>query len=234
MQTSQSTTFHRPFALLLLLGALAALAGCGGPRLAAEPPAASLTALQGAWRLDAAASDDAGAIIAAALPKPRRAGSAAAGGPGAASGAGPAGRDEPSAARRSRRGGPADLLRAFVQPAVLLRVGGTPREVVILQDGSRRSFTPGDDRPYSITDRYGTRTVQAGWERDEFVVFSRDRGGLECVERFRRGAAPDTLLASVTLKARGLPTVRVQSTYRRTDDVVAPPSAADGPPAPLR
>jgi hypothetical protein len=225
---------------ILVLTFLAGLTACGGPRLAPDPPAATLAELQGTWRLDAGASDDARAIVAAALPKPRR-GREEQGAPPsqvrAAAGARPEdARPASDEARGSREGrvGPAELLRAFVVPPAVLRVGGTPREVVLLQDDRRRAFSPGDDTPYSITDRFGTRTVQAGWERDEFVVYSRDPRGLEVTERLRRGAAPDTLLTTVTLKARGLPNVRVQSTYRRTNGVVAPPSAAEGPPAPLR
>jgi hypothetical protein len=184
--------------------ALVVLGGCGGPRLAADPPAG--VELHGTWRLDPAASDDARAIVAAALPKPRHGG-----GPDAGA-----------------------MVRSFVLPAEVLRIGGTEREIVFSQDGRRRAFTPGDDTPYSVTDRYGTRRVHAGWERSEFVIVSRDPRGVEIVERFRRGAAPDTLVSTVILEAPGIDDVRVSSLYRRSTTEPPPSRADDGPPAPLR
>jgi hypothetical protein len=130
---------------------------------------------------------------------------------------------------------PGGMARALALPAIVVRVGGGPRELVLVQDDRRRTFTPGDDTPYSVTDRFGTREMRAGWDREEFVVESRDRAGLELVERFRRGAAPDTLVATVTLKARGLDAIRVSSVYRRATDASNPaPPLDDGPPAPLR
>jgi hypothetical protein len=51
-------------ALLLLVGACT-----GGPRLAASPPTS--VRLSGQWVIDVAASDDASALIRAALPKPK-------------------------------------------------------------------------------------------------------------------------------------------------------------------
>lgn len=237
-------------ALLLAL----ALGGCGAPRLAVEP--ARTVELQGTWRLDRGASDDAQALVAAALPKPKR----GAGRPpdgdvygGDGSGRGGSDRGAPRGGGRDDGSGgelgsrlatvrddgprwrdPGGMARAFAVPAVLLRIADNPHELVLLQDGRRRAFAPGDDTPYSVTDRYGTRQIRAGWDHEEFVVESRDPAGLEVVERFRRGAAPDTLVAQVTVKARGLDAIRVSSLYRRASGEVAAPVADDGPPAPLR
>ncbi len=224
----------RAFAAVTLAAAFA-LSACGGPRLAADPPPAA--ELSGTWRLDPAASDDADAIIAAAVPKPRRtptrpllpdppsrtdAGSALP--PRSAT------RPEPEFGT----GGATTFARAFAAPATTLRIGSSPREIVIDQDGRRRRLAPGDETPYSVTDRFGTRSVRAGWERAEFVIVSRNSSGFELVERLARGAAPDTLATTVTLKARGLDPIRVQSLYRRAPDVLPAPSAAEGPPAPVR
>jgi hypothetical protein len=237
--------------------AVAVLAGCGGPRLTVEP--ARAVDLQGTWRLDRTASDDAQAIVAAALPKPKRGGMRGGpradgpapdggvrgdGGRGAPGDGGPRGDERGDAGLRaaSMRDGdiprwrdPGGMARSLALPAIVVRVGGGPRELVLVQDDRRRTFTPGDDTPYSVTDRFGTRQMRAGWDREEFVVESRDRAGLELVERFRRGASPDTLVATVTLKARGLDDIRVSSVYRRATDAANPaPPLDDGPPAPLR
>lgn len=255
-----------PAAYAALLALLLSLAGCGGPQLTVEP--ARTVDLQGTWRLDRAASDDAQAIVAAALPKPKRGGGprgerpdgggfggVEGGGGGGGRGDGSRGGGDPRSGGGREGGGrgdelgsrlpasrddglrwrdPGAMARAFALPAVVLRIGGGPRELVVVQDGSRRAFTPGDDTPFSVTDRYGTRTIRAGWDREEFVVSSRDPNGLEIVERFRRGAAPDTLVSQLTLKARGLDEIRVSSLYRRsTIEAVAVPGD-EGPPAPPR
>jgi hypothetical protein len=229
--------FARPCLVAFAAASLVALSACGGPRLAADaPPAAEL---RGTWRLDPAASDDAEAIIAAALPKPRRAPPPRQALPdppsrtdvgGALPPRGTSVREEPDFGPAGAR----TFARAFAAPAATLRIGGSPRDVEIEQDGRRRRLVPGDDAPYSVTDRFGTRSVRAGWERDEFVVASRNSSGFELVERFRRGTAPDTLTTTVTLEARGLGAIQVRSLYRRAPDVLPAPSAADGPPAPLR
>jgi hypothetical protein len=229
--------FPRSLLVPFVAASLAVLSACGGPRLAADsPPAAEL---RGTWRLDPAASDDAEAIIAAALPKPRRTtpprqpppdAPPRADGSAAPPPRGTAVREEPEFGAGSAR----TFARAFAAPATMLRIGGSPREIEIDQDGRRRRLAPGDETPFSVTDRFGTRRVSSGWERDEFVIVSRNSSGFEVVERFRRGTAPDTLTTAVTLKARGLDSIRVRSLYRRAPDVPYAPSAADGPPAPLR
>jgi hypothetical protein len=228
---------NRSVLVPFVAASLAMLSACGGPRLAADAPPA--VELRGTWRLDPAASDDAEAIIAAALPKPRRAAPPPSSRPDAPPRADgtvalpprrTAAREEPEFGA----GGARTFARAFAAPATTLRIGGSLREIEIEQDGRRRRLAPGDDTPFSVTDRFGTRRVSAGWERDEFVIVSRNSSGFEVVERFRRGTAPDTLATTVTLKARGLETIRVRSLYRRAPDAPVAPSAADGPPAPLR
>lgn len=244
------------------------LAGCGGPRLAPDPAAA--TDLQGVWLLDPAASDDAHALIAAALPPPPRhvrrpppptddvglPGDPGRGGPGGGDGrfpgrgrgqdggrGGEGGRGTSSSGTRDDSGTPAEapppravgaLAEALALPPHVLRITQGARTLTIDQDGRRRAFAPGDDTPYSVTDRFGTRSLRAGWERSEFVVVGRSGNSLELVERFRRGAAPDTVIAVTTLKAPGLHDLRISSTYRRATGEPPPPSAAEGPPAPVR
>lgn len=213
-----------PLARAAAVAALVVLQACGGPRLAPDsPPGAEL---QGTWRLDAGASDDAAAIIAAALPKIRTRAPAAEphGGPAA----------EPRPGRTAgQAAGPGAMARDYALPALTLRIGGTPREIVIDQDGRQRRLVPGDETPYSVTDRYGTRSIRAGWDLGEFVVVG-TAAGFELTERFRRGAAPDTLVTDVTLQARGLGAIRIASLYRRAPDGMTRTPADEGPPAPRR
>jgi hypothetical protein len=234
-----------------MLGALAlAGAGCGAPHLAREPrPAVDIG---GHWVLDPAASDDAARIVDAALPKKtkrpaddmpppdmtgdnqqnrtggHRGGRGGASGTGQNSGSGTTQQPTPPAWGKL---GPADFVRAFALPAARLDVAEQPALVVIVQGDRRRAFQPGDEEPTSVTDRFGSRDVQAGWVGADFVVDSKDGSRLHIVERFRQ-LPNDRLVSNLEFSARGIKTVKIQTVYRRASaaELAAPPP--DGPPSP--
>lgn len=230
-------------ALVALALALAGVGGCGTTRLAAAP--ATPTDLSGHWVLDAAASDDARRIIAAALPKPRRervARPAVPGGPGA--GPGPDSGDERpggaaggrAAAYRERGGGAAlAFLREYVAPAEYLELQPEGAgSLTIVQGERRRTHELGTEFPPSVTDRYGSRVVRAGWDGRALVVTSDAGQQFRLRETFRAGPEPGTLAYRVELDAPGIDDVDIDALYRRTS--AGPPSRVprDGPPAPLR
>jgi hypothetical protein len=233
--------------LCSVFGATALLAdGCGGLRLARAPVPA--TDLAGHWMIDPAASDDAAALIAAALPKARRQ-------PLADSTSVPdAGGNETTSGRRGGRGasgrrgttsdggaaasepdwgrrGPGDFVRAFALPATRLDIVAQRDRVSITTGDRSRAFEPGAEDPVAVTDRFGSRNVRAGWDNSEFVVESRDGSRLRVVERFRRGAN-DTLESAVDFTAQGIKSLHVHASYRRASEAEAASSALDGPPAP--
>lgn len=238
-------------------GALAALSlagvGCGGTAYERLPrPAADLG---GHWVYLGAASDDADAIITAAIPKPRRPaperepisfpGDDGSGGPQGG------GRDG-SGQRRGQRGGdsssglnglgpavlpawgrgsPRDYVRAFVLPTARLDFVEQPGLVTITQGERRRNFQPGDDAPFSVTDRFGSRTVRSGWDGAAFVVKSTGGTRLAILERYRQ-LANDRLGTDVEFSAQGVKTVKVHSVYRRATASELATLPADGPPTP--
>ena len=240
--------------LAIALGAGLATGGCGAPRLARAPSLA--TDLGGHWILDPAASDDAAATIAAALPK--HAPTAARdpgqdtqvggtgdganrgrrGGDGSERGGGRSGSSKTASAARasaaapplSRRGA-GELLRAFALPAVRLDIAAEPGRIALGTGERQRRFEPGAEDPVAVSDRFGSRNVTAGWSAAEFLVVSADGSRLNVVEHYRRGSG-DTLESLVEVSAAGLKKVRVHAVYRRASAVEAAAPARDGPPAP--
>lgn len=247
---------HR-FGVLLASGLL--VAGCGTARFAAGPqPSVDLS---GIWVLDPAASDDAAKMIAAITPKPRpwsardrQAASTAAQNPGGQGGSGRQGGQGDRSGRRGGRGDdqgaaappavsdtvpawgrvrPGDFITAFAMPPARLEIEQQPARVRIGGgDARRREFQPGDDEPFSVTDRYGSRKVSAGWQRDEFVIRSADGSRLSVLEHYRH-RADEHLELTVEFSAQGLKSLTVHSVYRRaTAAELGAPS--EGPPAPSR
>ena len=242
--------------LAIALGAGLATGGCGAPRLARAPSLA--TDLGGHWILDPAASDDAAATIAAALPKHaptaardagrdpetggtgdganggRRGGNGRGGGRGGSTSGSSktASAAAPSAAAPplSRRGA-GELLRAFALPAVRLDIAAEPGRIALGTGERQRRFEPGAEDPVAVSDRFGSRNVTAGWSAAEFLVVSADGSRLNVVEHYRRGSG-DTLESLVEVSAAGLKKVRVHAVYRRASAVEAAAPASDGPPAP--
>ena len=242
-------------------GALAALSlasvGCGGPSFEREPrPAVDLA---GHWVYVANASDDANAIITAALPKPRKPSwgdrdpSAGGGFPGDGSGGPPGGGGGGGQRRggRSRntggssdssssssapppawgRGSAGDYVRAFALPAQRLDLAMQPALVTVTQADRRRSFQPGDDEPFSITDRFGSRIVRAGWDGSTFIVKSTGTPRLSILETFRR-LPHDRLGTEVEFSTQGVKTVKIHSVYRRATESELAEPPPEGPPVP--
>jgi hypothetical protein len=244
-------------AIAALLFSCLLLAGCGPGRLARAPSAP--TDLSGHWILDPAASDDATAVIAAALPKPRRQdtrplsdpatvaandpagggggggrrggqGGGRRGGSGGQSAAGGAASASQLAPPLSRRGA-ADLLRAFALPAARLDIATTPAQITIVAGERRRSFEPGAEDPVAVTDRFGSRNVSSGWQNTEFQVRSADHSRLSVIEHYRPSGS-EALDSVVELSAQGVKNIKVHAVYRRASASEAAAPAGEGPPAP--
>jgi hypothetical protein len=225
-----------------LLCSAAALAGCGGPTLHLRP--GSGIAPYGDWILDPARSEDARAAIAKALPKrelppPREAASD---------------QDVNGSERRQRSQRNADrnataqaahddnllplrvrnaLAVSFVMPAEHVRLSAAGDGVELWQGDRHRLFSTLGGDGVSITDRFGTRRVQAGWAgAGAFTVLSNEPRMLNVSETFRL-REPDTLELEVAMSAQGMGRMKVRSTYRRAlpEDLIAP---TDGPPSPGR
>jgi hypothetical protein len=233
-------------AILVLAGA-----GCGGPHLAREPrPAVDLA---GHWVLDPTASDDAARIVNAALPKPskrptddtqppsmangnqpNRTGGGHRGGRDSTSGngqnSGSSAVEQPALPAWGKLG-PGEFVRAFALPPARLDIAEQPALVVISQGERRRAFQPGDEEPVSVNDRFGSRSVQAGWDGADFVIDSTDGTRLKIVERYRQ-LPNDRLALNLEFRAQRVKTMRIQTVYRRaTASELAAPTP-DGPPSP--
>jgi hypothetical protein len=243
------------------LASVVLLGGCGGGHMAREP--VPVTDLTGHWVFDAAHSDDAAKLIAAALPAPPRRPARPApmpdsgglpGDPGGTGGdggnrggrggrgrgnGGGGGRNgaSPAAAATAEapapawsQSGPREFVVSFVQPADRLEIEQRPGLLTIGEASRPRRFEPGDEEPRSVTDRFGSRRVSAGWQHDEFIVIGDDGGRLKVVEHYRRNA-DDTLDKLVEFNARGIKALKVHARYRRaTPAELSAPS--EGPPLP--
>ena len=255
-----SSPSARGFQALGFGGALGSLAlaciGCGGPAFERAPrPAADLS---GHWVYVAEASDDANAVIRAAMPKPRRSRALdrdANGLPGDDSSMGRAGGQSggrPSGQRRGGqgsdsgsassnpnannppvwgRGSAVEFVRAFAFPAQQLEFTAQPDRLTITQGERRRSFQPGDEEPLSVNDRYGSRTVRAGWDGAVFNIKSSSSARLSVLERFKQ-LSGDRLGTEVEFSTPGLRTVKVHSVYRRATAGELAALPPDGPPVP--
>jgi hypothetical protein len=128
---------------------------------------------------------------------------------------------------------PAAFIRAFALPPPRLDVEQAPALVALGTADRRRSFVPGDEDPRSVTDRYGSRRVQAGWQNDEFLISAVDGGRLSVREHYRR-LPKDLLELTIEFEASGLKALRVRAVYRRATDAEIDAAVQDqGPPAPL-
>ena len=227
--------------------ALALAGGCGAPSFERAPRTA--VDLGGHWRIVPAASDDAVAIIKKALPKPRpqRAYSQYAGDAGVDPGQGPGGGQGQRGGGRGGansqaaqaaatpppwgRGSAGDFIRAFALPPARLEILAQPALITIAQAERKRSFQPGDEEPVSVNDRFGSRTVRAGWDGNAFVVQSADGVRLRILERYER--LPDDRLGfRLEFSAAGMSTVKIRSVYRRETEAELSAPPPDGPPVP--
>ena len=228
------------------------LAACGGARLSRQPQPA--TDLSGHWVLDPATSDDASALIAAALPKPRTPAATQReqasereprfgrppggdrgdrGGRGDDEGRSQAARPAPDAGPAWGRTRPSEFVAAFAQPPQRLDVV-QDAALVRLGNGDRvRAIEPGDEEPLSITDRFGSRRVRAGWTHDELLIESDDGTRLKVIEHYRR-IAEDRLERLVEFSATGVKSLKVRTRYRRATPAEVEAKPSEGPPAPRR
>jgi len=233
----------------------------GGPRLAATPP--SSVRLTGQWALDMAASDDAPVLIRAALPKPkpqqkarydlwgnelrdgedpgalppgtergdaRRGGREARGGGGEYGGFGGSSYGTPPVWGRMQA---YEFVAFFALPPQRLEI----REetgLVRLGTGTRlRAFTPGDDEPTNVTDRFGSRAMRGGWLADAFVVFSTDGKNVQVQDTYKR-LKDDRLERLSVIHISGVRSLTVRSVYRRATPAELETGIDVGPPEPAR
>ena len=234
-----------------------ALTGCASVRYDPAPKVG--TDISGHWIIDPAPRAEVERLIAASLPKPRPArwersveDDAVGRDPRDPNGTRPSGggrgssgqrRGQPSDAPVAQpmsdrptawgRVLPGDFVRAFALPPHRLDIQQQPDSVTIGTADRRRSFVPGDDEPRSVTDRYGSRRVQGGWQSDEFLITAVDGSRLSVREHYRR-LADDRLEVRVEFEAAGLKSLRLQSVYRRATDADIGTSLLDeGPPLPV-
>ena len=239
-------------------GTLLALAaiGCGGPAFERAPRPA--TDLSGHWVYLAEASDDANAIIRAAIPKPRRPApvdreinglpdeNGTVGRTGGQSGGRPSGQsrggqraDNGSTGSNPNannppvwgRGNPVEFVRAFAFPAQRVDLNAQPDLLTLTQGERRRSFQPGDEEPFSVNDRYGSRIVRCGWDGAVFTIKSSSSTRLSVLERFKQ-LSGDRLGTEVEFTTPGMRTVKVHSVYRRATAGELAALPPDGPPVP--
>lgn len=235
-----------------------ALGACGTTRLYPEPRVP--VDLAGHWIVDPAMRADAEKLIGDSLPKPRpirreRPQADDGGGrdprPDSGDGGGRGGRGGGDQRRGQQQGGqsvaqapserptaygrlsPAAFMRAFALPPQRLDVEQAPALVALGTAERRRSFVPGDEDPRSVTDRYGSRRVQAGWQNDEFLITAVDGSRLSVREHYRR-LPKDLLELTIDFEAAGLKALRVRAVYRRATDAEIEAAVQDeGPPAPV-
>jgi len=234
----------------LLLGCLV---GCSGT-LQRQP--ATALALTGTWVFVPEQSDDVLNIIKTTLPvaKHERAldadsrdgNPAATGGPSDGSGGGRRGRNrgagthanssETSANSNATAPPPAygkvkpiEFVKAFVWPATRLEIMLSQDQIRINSDGHVRNLEPGSDTPYSVSDRFGSRAIQAGYHNQSLVIRSQDSSRLSVDESFSR--EHEFLVETIKFQARGFRSLTVHLKYR---PVTSSDSTAqfDGPPAP--
>lgn len=223
------------------------IAGCVASHLAPQPSPA--TDIAGRWVLDPAASDDARALITKALPVPRKSQSLPVVDPAAVSPSSDTGRQGGGRRGGGRSNGttagapadvapswgkvtPRDFISAFAMPAKRVDISAHDGRLIVAADARRREFVPGDETPFSLVDRYGSRRVRAGWSGQAFEVQSDDGARLHVVEDFRHSSG-DQLVLQVEFKARGLKSVTVRSVYRRaTPSELELPDEGPPPPAP--
>lgn len=125
------------------------------------------------------------------------------------------------------------LAASFILPAERVRLSAAGDGVELWQGERHRLFSSLGGDGVSITDRFGTRRVQAGWVNGAgFAVESSEPHMLSVSETFRLRDA-DTLEFEVTMSAQGMSHMKVRSTYRRAGPSDLEPPA-EGPPSPGR
>jgi hypothetical protein len=209
-------------ALALAVLAAAALAGC------ASTPVPANTQLQGRWRVDAAASDDATARIASAIraaqkQRARHFGGGFGPGGGGAGGAGGGGGgvSDDEAANNFDLGariGPdfqelRDRLQQTLASPGTLTFRVQADDVQIDRDGlPGRDYQPGD----TITrfEEYGTAQLRSGWKDQAFVLTERYTSGARLEERYALDAH-GALVYTRSLRDPTVGRIEIRRVYRR-------------------
>ncbi|MBS0394726.1 MAG: hypothetical protein JSR54_08875, partial [Proteobacteria bacterium] len=124
-----------------------------------------------------------------------------------------------------------DFITAFARPPRLLEIEQSPSRVSFGADERRREYVPGDEEPDSVTDRFGSRRVSAGWQHDEFLIQSADGSRLRVLEHYRAHAG-DRLESVIEFRAQGIKSLTIHSVYRRATAEEIAAATAEGPPAP--
>jgi hypothetical protein len=230
----------------LLLGAVAALAGCAGGPKAETPPG---VVLAGNWKLDHAASDDPQQVIAkmrnqarkiiehqmsAAGEEPPRGGSGGRGGAGGSQS--PDGNpalppDDPGAGGRGgRRPDPLQYspmmhaLASIIARGDYLTVRQSSQELVFDFGTMVRSFTPGAHSV--VSSEMGVADQISGWEGREYVIRVKPQLGPPVVESF--GLSPDGqhLIEKLHIGPAELPAESLTRIYDRSAESAprAPPT----------
>jgi hypothetical protein len=225
------------------------LSGCGGAPFSRAP--SSAVAFNGQWVLDREHSDDVLKLIQSSLPVPKKprersdddwnsGGGMAGGHSGGRSG----GRGSRGGADGSANGSdytsveqapsygkvrPIDFVKAFVWPASGLEVQTSADLIRLNGDGRVRSLEPGSETPYSITDRYGSRSIFAGYRGNQLVIRAEDPGRLMVEETFIKDH--EHLAETIKFQARGFKTITAHVQYRLATSTDQP-VVLDGPPQP--
>ena len=249
--------FVRGASCAAVLAVALSVSGCFHESLGAGAP--GQVNLSGQWVLDPAASDDALKLIRDATPPPPKPQALPNGGAdpcalvspgsGGGNGGGSSGRGRrgagapqsqpacPDSALSSSDSGPrlrssdrSQFVRSVVVPAEVIEIDQQPERMRIVQGDRHREFEPGLTDPLSVTDRYGSRQIRAGWSGREFVIRSEERNRVSIEERLHAGSAPATLEIDITLKAWNLHKIHARAVYRHVEGAALPLPAADGPP----
>jgi hypothetical protein len=222
----------RAVGFMVCAAAAAAVGGCAGARVHAEPPAG--VSLAGSWKLDHAASDDPEKILAkmraearrlmsrrqvVSEPRPGARGGAAGGREAAEPGA-----DEDLVAADVRAHGGDPLLRSRMAHVIresiargdFLTVRQGLEEFVLDYGSSQRSFTPGQHSVVSTEGGVGDQI--SGWKGREYVIDLRAQIGPEVTERYGLSADGKHLIEKLHIGSAELPAVELTRVYNPTGE----------------
>ena len=200
-----------------------ALTACATTAAPAHPT------LQGEWRLDAAASDDAATRIAHAIriaqarlrKDPRYAGTPGGPGDGGGGGVGSGPDDQGDLGELGVGAAPLapdfhtlrELLQQELDTPHTLTFKSEAADVVIQADGlPGRDYQPGST--LTLFDEYGTSQIKTSWKDDTFLITKRYTSGARLQERYSvdaRGA----LEYSRSLRDPAVGKIELKSVYRR-------------------
>ncbi|MBS0364596.1 MAG: hypothetical protein JSR67_02085 [Proteobacteria bacterium] len=198
----------------VVVAAAVILAGCSGPRLAADTPRG--VDFSGLWKLDRAASDDPQKVLEQMRAEARRIidrqrgadgsvdspdGTAAHGGP------------RPDPLRRSPM---ARLVNGVAARGDILTIRQSATAVSFdYGDAYRRSFTPGAHSVVSAEDGVGDQT--SGWKGRDFVVVVHAQIGPDVSERYSLSRDGHLLTETLRISGGELQPVELKRLYHPAD-----------------